>query len=141
MTTVYSAFALFALKQVGGQDLGQFVTKPFKSWGKVLQKASAHGTKSYHLSSMTRMSEFLAHYENPSQSISVIMDREMQRVMDTNQKVLESLIKIVLLCGRQGLALRGHCDDKISWADDDGDALKNEGNFVRFRAETDPTPC
>ena len=130
---------LFAPKQVGGQDLGQFVRKPFKSWGKILQKASAHGTKSYHLSSMTKMTEFLARYENPSQSVNVIMDNEVQRIMNTNQKVLESLIKIVLLCGKQGLALRGHRDDKIGWTDDASDS--NEGNFVelvRFRAETDP---
>ena len=133
------ACALFAPKKVGGQDLGQFVTKPFKSWGKILQKASVHGMKNYHLSSMARMTEFLARYENPSQSISVIMDTELQRLMETNQKVLESLIKLVLLCGKQGLALRGHRDDKISWTEDD--AHSNEGNFVelvRFRAETDP---
>ena len=83
---------------------------------------------------MIRMSEFLAHYENPSQSISVIMNSEMQRVMETNQKVLESLTKIVLLCGKQGLALRDHRDDSAQ-------CLSNEGNFmelVRFRAETDP---
>ena len=134
------ACALFAPKQVGGQDLGKFVTKPFKSWGKVFQKASTHGTKNYHLSSMTRMTEFLAQYENPSQSISVIMDSELQRVMETNQKVLESLIKIILLCGKQGLALRGHRDDNISWTEDD-EAHSNEGDFVelvRFRAETTP---
>ena len=116
------------------------MTKPFKSWGKVFQKASTHGTKNYHLSSMTRKTEFLARYENPSQSISVIMDSELQRVIETNQKVLESLIKIILLCGKQGLALRGHRDDKISWTEDD-EAHSNEGNFVelvRFRAETDP---
>ena len=63
---------------------------------------------------MMRMTEFLARYENLDQSISVIMDSELQRVMETNQKVLESLIKIVLLCGKQGLVLRGHCDGKIS---------------------------
>ena len=115
------------------------MTKPFKSWGKIFQKASAHATKKYHLSSMTRMSEFIARYENPSQSISTILDSELQRVMETNQKVVESLFKIVLLCGRQGLALRGHRDDKISWTEDD-DTHSNEGNFVelvRFRAETD----
>ena len=137
---VYSrACAFFTPKQVGGQDLGQFVTKPFKSWGKIFQKASAHATKNYHLSSMTRMSEFIARYENPSRSISTILDSELQRVMETNQKVVESLFKIALLCGRQGLALRGHRDDKISWMEDD-DTHSNEGNFVelvRFQAETD----
>ena len=55
---------MFAPKQVGGQDLGQFVTKPFKFWGKILQKASAHGRKSYHLFSMTRMTELLAQYNS-----------------------------------------------------------------------------
>ena len=89
---------------------------------------------------MTRMGEFLAQYENPSQSISTILDSELQRVMETNQKVVESLLKIVLLCGRQGLALRGHWDDRITWTEDD-DGHSNEGNFVelvRFQAETDP---
>ena len=68
------------------------------------------------------------------------MDTELQRPMETNQKVLDSLIKIVLLCGKQGIALCGHHDDKISWTEED-DAHSNEGNFVelvRFRAETDP---
>ena len=114
------ARAFFAPKQVGGQDLGQFVTKPFKYWGQIFQKTSAHATKNYHLSSMTRMSVFIhvAQYENP-QSVSTILDSELQRVMETNQKVVEYLFKIVLLCGRQGLALRGHRDDKISWMEDD----------------------
>ena len=51
-----------------------------------------------------------------------------------------SIVKIVLLCRKQGLALRGHRDDKISSTEED-DAHSNEGNFVelvQFRAETDP---
>ena len=60
--------------------------------------------------------------------------------MENNQKVIEPLFKIVLLCGRQGLGLRGHRDDRIAWIEDD-DGHSNEGNFVelvRFRAATDP---
>ena len=88
---------------------------------------------------MKRMSVFIARCENSSPSISTILDSELQRDMETNQKVVESLFKIVLMCRRQGLALRGHHDDKISWTEDD-DTHSNEGNFVelvRFRAETD----
>ena len=65
---------------------GQFVLKPFKSWGKIFQKASAHTKKQYHLSSMTKMSEFLALYENPSQSISTVMDSELQRNMESKSQ-------------------------------------------------------
>ena len=89
---------------------------------------------------MTKMSEFLARYENPSQSISTVMDSELQRIMETNQKVVESLLKIIMLCGRQGLALRCHHNNKICWTEQD-DVHSNEGNFVElvwFRAETDP---
>ena len=59
--------------------------------------------------------------------------------MASNQKVVESLLKIVMLCGKQGLALRGHRDDKIDWSHVSAEH-PNEGNFVklvRFRAETD----
>ena len=52
--------------------------------------------------------------------------------MDSNQKVVESLFKVALLC------VRGHRDDRVQW-EDEGEG-SNEGNFielVRFRAETD----
>ena len=43
------------------------------------------------------------------------------------------------LCGKQGIALRGHRDDHFVWTDEEFEA-ENEGNFIeliRFRAETD----
>ena len=58
--------------------------------------------------------------------------------METNEKVIESLFKVAILCGKQGLAMRGHRDDRIQWEDEDRGS--NEGNFVQlvcFRAETD----
>ena len=59
--------------------------------------------------------------------------------MEANQKVIESLLRIVTLCGKQGLALCGHRDDRIDWQSEE---RLNEGNFiqlVRFRAEIDAT--
>ena len=53
--------------------------------------------------------------------------------------MIESLLHIAMLCGKQGLALRGHRDDNIVWASE-GDEAANHGNcieLVRFRAETD----
>ena len=53
--------------------------------------------------------------------------------------MIESSLKIVLLCGKQGIALRGHHrDDKVNWTNVNDN---NEGIFielVRFQAETDP---
>ena len=57
--------------------------------------------------------------------------------METNQKVIESPLRIVILYGKQGLALCGHRDDKIDWQSVES---SNEDNFVQlvhFRVETD----
>ena len=132
------ACVLFAPDQAGGQDLGQFVTSPFKCWTVFSSNANAHAGKNYHRDAMTKMNAFIAGYENPSQTVDTALNREAQHIMESNQKVLESLLKVVMLCGKQGLSLRGHRDDKVFWEVDSGGP--NEGNFiqlVRFRAETD----
>ena len=52
--------------------------------------------------------------------------------------MIESLFKVAILCGKQGLAMRGHQDDRIQWEDEDRGS--NEGNFVQlvhFHAEAD----
>ena len=103
-------YVFFAPNQVVAQGLGQFVSKPFISWIKMSEKATGHARKDYHLIAMTKMEEFLARYENPSQAIYTLLDNEAKRMMESNQKVIESLLKIVMLCSKQGLALRGHRD-------------------------------
>ena len=101
-------------------------------------KANTHASHGYHLRAMTKMKEFIDRYENPSQAVDVMMQSQLQQTMARNQLVIESLLRIVLFCGKQGLAFRGHRDDRVDWSQE---ASINEGNFVqlvRFRAETDP---
>ena len=127
----------FAPSQVG-HDPGQFVSKPFCLWVKMTTKANTHASHRYHLRAMTKMKEFIDRYENPSQAVDVMMQSQLQQTMARNQLVIESLLRIVLFCGKQGLAFRGHRDDRVDWSQE---ASINEGNFVqlvRFRAETDP---
>ncbi len=134
------ACAIFAPKVVGGHTLGQFVTKPFKSWTNKTQKMKSHGKLDYHLTACAKMSEFLTAYQQPSHAVNVRLDSQAQKQVEANQCVIESLFKIVLLLGKQGLAFRGHRDDRIEW-EEQGDH-DNRGNFVelvRFRAETDET--
>ena len=132
------ACAFFAPEKVGGQALGQFVTKPFKTWVNKSQKMDAHARVEYHITAMAKMQEFLVCYRNPSQAIDVVLDKAVQKRLEDNQKVVNSLLKVVMLCGKQGLALRGHRDDKTDWSPLEQD--QNQGNFielVRFHAETD----
>ena len=107
------ACVVFSTYQAGGQGIGRFVLEPFRYWTKASSKAVEHAKHSYHLNAVAAMSEFLTCYEKPSQAIDVVMSRQVSQIMERNEKVLESLLKITIFCGKQGLALRGHRDDKI----------------------------
>ena len=83
------------------------------------------------------MDKFLSRFRQPSEIVSTKLDSKAKEIVQNNLQVVESLIKMILLCGKQGLALQGHCDDGID-LDDPGEP--NVGNFlelVRFRAETE----
>ena len=93
----------------------------------------------------TKMREFLATYKQPFKAINIRLDSQAQKqVKDNNKVVAESLFKITMLLGKQGLAFRGHHDDKVSLSLMEQNDLetKNPGNLilelVPFRAETDP---
>lgn len=51
---------------------------------------------------------------------------------------IDSLLKITISCGKQGLALRGHRDHKIDWQASEAGNQDNFAQLVRFRIETDP---
>ena len=130
--------AIFAPEKVGGTTPGQFVSRPFNSWVKMSERSKFHMQLDYHQLSLVRMREFLSRYEHPATAVNVVMDTAAKQLMENNQKVIESLLKIVMLCGKQGLPLRGHHDDGVDF--EHGSADSNQGNFielVHFRAQTD----
>ena len=128
MTGCIAVLVLFSLHtQVGGHDLGKFVLEPFRYWTKTSDRASEHAKNGYHCNAMAMMAEFLARYESPSQAVDALLDSQLRQTMEANQKVIESLLRIVILCGKQGLPLRGHRDDRIDWQSEE---RLNEGNFV-----------
>ena len=108
------ACAFFAPESVGGHVLGQLVTKPLKVWNKMSEKASAHNKYDYHLASLARMSEFRARYENPTQSIDTILNRECQLQMERNAPFCKWFFYVVS---------KGHRDDHINLHEAD-DTLK-----------------
>ena len=90
------ACAFFAPTTAGGHALGQFVTQPFRSWVNKTQKMNGHSKLDYHLTAMAKMIEFLAWHGNPSQAISTIFEQDAKRRLAENEKVVESLFKIVV---------------------------------------------
>ena len=83
-------------------------------WGVKSQKMNGHATSEYHVMSLTRMEEFINRYSYPSEAVNTKSHKEAQAIIEANQKVVESLIRVVMVCGKQVSALCGHHDDKMS---------------------------
>ena len=92
------ACAFFAPDRAGGRDLGYFVTKPFRAWIRMSEKAGIHARKDYHLVALSKMEEFLSRHENPSKAVDVLLHTKLQETMEQNQHVIESLLKVVIFC-------------------------------------------
>ncbi|CAI6376013.1 unnamed protein product [Macrosiphum euphorbiae] len=94
---------LFCPKEVNTQKLGQLVFEKFTH-------------------------EFLSVFENKQESIAVKLDSKLKLEIEKNRKMIRPIIETILLCGRQGIALRGHTDSGPI----DLSSLflsNNEGNF------------
>ena len=87
--------------------MGQFVTKPFKSWPNMSQKMTTHCRLTYHLTACSKMQEFLATYEEPSRAINTQLDTIVQKQIAENQMVIESLFKVTMLLGSKDLHFVG----------------------------------
>ena len=98
------ACVVFSPYRVGGHDLGKFVLEPFRYWKKTTDRATEHAKNEYHRNAMAMMAEFLERYESPSQAVDAVLDSQ---TIETNQKVIASLLRIVILCGKQLYVVTG----------------------------------
>ena len=131
---------------------GQLVSEPFRNWKKATEKFDEHFLKKRHNSGDTSvkkkpgsgyeshkdnytMSEkFRRHMENTQEDVIVALNTGLQEINIRNLAVLETIVKIVLLCSRQNLALRGHRDDS-QYTNDKNINTGNVSAFLRYRVD------
>ena len=73
---------------------------------------------------------FLATYKHPEKRIDSQFSKQAEDNSETNKHILRTIFESILLCGRQGLALRGHRDDGTA------DPFTNRGNFLAILNHT-----
>ena len=82
------------------------------------------------------MKEFRNSIEQRSVPIEQTLDNAKKALVDQNKKKIVPIIKTVMFCGRQNIALRGHRDDSTNRD------LGNPGNFqalLDFRTDSGDT--
>ena len=130
---------LFATSGYHGSDLGILVRRPLVSFSKALEVLSKHTTKDYHRAAIVRADMFLQVMRNEQPDIRSQMNQVVADRIASNRKKLASIIKTIVLCGHQNIALRGHRDNATDLEEDN---LHNHGNFwalLKFRVDSGDT--
>ena len=126
---------------VGSQKLGNFVKTPFTNWKKAIDEFNSHQTKKYHTDSLARAQSFLA-ISLAEMPVNLQLDTKYKEEIEENRKLVLPVIETVMVCGRQGLSLRGKMDSGPIRPLENDEPLQNEGNFralLRYRAKGDTT--
>lgn len=109
------------------------ISQPLTNIAKTKELLNNHASLKYHKKSMAKLHAFSTTYKVPSQRIDCRLSDRLQALVRHNRTILKSILKSLLLCARQGIALRGHRDDSTS------ESL-NKGSFlavINFRRELD----
>ncbi|CAG2190984.1 unnamed protein product [Mytilus edulis] len=110
-----------------------FIREPYRDWKHAKEDMKMHATTDYHQSSMAKLEAFRTTHLEPSSRIDATLTSGNQEIIQRNRQILMSIIKSLVFCGRQGIALRGHRDD-----DTDKGSSTNKGNFkelLNFRVD------
>ncbi|XP_031332794.1 zinc finger MYM-type protein 1-like [Photinus pyralis] len=122
------------------QKVGQLCTEKFCNWKKAKERFTEHQTREYHQHNVENAALITNIVKGKQDPINLQLNQEEKNQILENRKTLEPIIETVLLCGKQGLALRGHRDGGRIIVDPEKD--DNEGNFreiLRYRAKYDET--
>lgn len=127
---------LFAVKSVGhhqGQGLGALVKTGFRLWKHALEMFNNHAKAKYHCEALIRAQNLREITVGNIVAIDKQLNRAEHEERLNNRKKLVPIIKTIILCGKQGLALRGHRD--YGPIDLSQKPEINEGNFRAFLRE------
>ena len=87
------------------------VKKPYTNWKKAREDLKIHSVTETHVLSTAKKTAFMKTYMKPDERIDNIMSKHVKDTVQKNRTFLTSIIKCIKLCGRDGMALRGHRDD------------------------------
>ena len=112
--------------------------EPFTAWTHASERLKAHHTTSrLHKDAVILMELFKKRMQSEIVPIDVLAYSVRQERIAKNREKLKSILKTIILCGKQNIPLRGHRDDSK-----DHESSGNPGNFqvlLDFRVECGDT--
>lgn len=138
----YGAFCkycmLFGKSTSHNADVGILVNRPFTKWKKALEAFKNHSASQYHLNSRLDADAFIQIYRNKTCNVQELADSSMKKKVSENSKKLISIVKTVILHGRENIPLRGHREGSCSTILEKDGNEQNRGTFnalLKFRVD------
>ena len=103
-----------------------FVREPYNDWSNVDRVAERHTKCESHMQSVEAAKAFLRIFTGTQVNAMQQLSKAYRDKIARNIAALESIVKIIILCGHQNLALRG-----------DTEETSNFIQLINFRSETD----
>lgn len=124
------ACCIHSQHQYGHQDKEQFITKGYTNWKKAMEKMKEHDQNASHRFASEQLKTWQNIRTGVQKSASSLLDPVREAELKRNRNALKSILSVLVLCGRQGLSLRGHRDDgAVDVEDLSTPSVHNEGNF------------
>ena len=108
-----------------GQSLANHFKICKKHVGVVNGKLQTHESLQCHRDAATRAQAFILSCHNSEQRIQHHVSQQARENYERNFQVVSVIVKAILYCWRQNIALRDHCDDWTSTS-------SNKGNFMEL---------
>ena len=116
--------------------LKKLFTEPYTYWASACSRFKDHEQRSaVHIVSVLIMENFRQRMEHQQRSVTEAANKVVREGINSNRAKIKSIVKTVVLCGQQNLALTGHRDDAKHY----DDPLNNPGNFqvlLNFRIDS-----
>lgn len=117
------------------QRPGRLVISKYDKWNDALADFGVHQATDYHTGCMRAAENLLKVTGGEIPSVDVVLNSQLKQQIEENRKRIIPIIDTIILCGRQGLAIRGDMDHgKMQSLDE---SHNNDGNFralLRYRA-------
>ena len=136
---VFCRYCVLFVERSKGDKYESFVIKPFTNYARLFGSQGAisnHTATDYHRCSIVKAEEFLKRSKDRSMRIENTLNSNRVQQIKDNRDRHKPILKSILFCGRNGLALRGHRDNGDLTLDQ---PTYNDGNFralLRFRADS-----
>lgn len=97
----------------GYQKLGKLVLEKLSDWKDASEKFNSHEQTQFHKTAAMQSNNLTAVHNDKNLSIDILLDNSLKASIQNNRNKIKPIIETIILCGRQGLATRGHNDSGL----------------------------